>query len=82
MNVELTAGDIIKHYKGGVYRVLFLSKHTETEEELVSYQEYKNREGVIWTRPLKMLYEQVEINGETVPRFEFVNWKQLKIIGI
>jgi len=27
-----------RHYKGGLYKVLFLSKHTETGEILVNYQ--------------------------------------------
>jgi len=27
-----------RHYKGGLYKVLFLSKHTENSEILVNYQ--------------------------------------------
>ena len=30
-------GGVYRHYKGGLYRVLFLSKHTETDEVLVNY---------------------------------------------
>ena len=31
-------GKSYRHYKGGIYKVLFLSKHTENEEILVNYQ--------------------------------------------
>jgi len=31
-------GTIYKHYKGGYYIVLFLSKHSENGETLVNYQ--------------------------------------------
>ena len=61
-----------KHFKGNMYQVLFIAKHTETEEPLVIYKElygdYK-----IWARPLKMFTEMVEYRGETVARFEYVS---------
>ncbi|MDT7922998.1 MAG: DUF1653 domain-containing protein [Thermus sp.] len=28
---------IYRHYKGGLYRVLFLARHSETEEAMVVY---------------------------------------------
>ncbi len=31
-------GGTYKHYKGGLYKVLFMSHHTETDEVLVNYQ--------------------------------------------
>lgn len=42
-----------KHYKGGTYRVLFLSRHTTTNEELVNYKSiewgsYHSRPLVEW----------------------------------
>lgn len=39
-----------RHYKGGLYRVLFLSKQTETSEVLVNYQSLLF--GSYFSRPL------------------------------
>lgn len=43
-------GGIYRHYKGGLYKVLFLSKHTETEEILVNYKSIHF--GSYYSRPL------------------------------
>ncbi len=60
-----------RHYKGPLYKVIGTGMHTETEEILVFYQSlYGNFE--YWARPLSMWLETVEWNGETVPRFTFV----------
>jgi hypothetical protein len=57
-----------QHFKGHVYLVLGVSKHTETEEELVIYYNLEE----IWARPLTMFTENVLHNGLTVPRFRFI----------
>lgn len=57
-----------RHYKGGVYEVLGVSRHSETLEELVVYR--AQRDGSLWVRPLAMFLETVEVDGRTVPRFE------------
>lgn len=62
-----------KHYKGNYYKVIGVAKHSETLEELVIYEcLYDNPRSKIWVRPLKMFTEKVKINGETIPRFAFV----------
>lgn len=63
-----------RHSKtGNLYRVLAVGLHSETEEELVVYEcLYKNQKSQIWIRPLKMFLERVEINGEKIPRFEYI----------
>lgn len=43
-------GGIYRHYKGGLYEVLFLSKHTETNEILVNYKSLHF--GSFYSRPL------------------------------
>jgi hypothetical protein len=43
-------GGIYRHYKGGLYEVLFLSKHTETDEVLVNYKSLHF--GSFYSRPL------------------------------
>lgn len=64
-------GKKYKHYKGNEYLVLYLAKHSETEENMVVYQALYGERG-IWVRPLSMFEENVEINGKVVQRFEEV----------
>lgn len=67
------AGALYEHYKGKPYRVIGIGRHSETLEELVMYESlYENSLGRLWVRPLKMWMEDVEINGQKVPRFKFV----------
>ncbi len=57
-----------RHYKGSDYTVLGVARHSETEEWLVVYrQEYGER--ALWVRPLAMFSEEVEVDGQTIPRF-------------
>ena len=44
-----------KHYKGGEYEVLNISRHTEQDEELVNYR--KIGESEIWSRPKGMFMD-------------------------
>jgi hypothetical protein len=57
-----------KHYKGGLYDVLFIAKHTETSEDMVVYQALYGEFGY-WVRPLSMFQESVVVNGQEIPRF-------------
>ena len=66
-----------KHYKtGNFYHVIGVARHSENLELLVVYQglyfseEFGNHP--LWVRPLKMFKEEVEVNGEKVPRFTFI----------
>lgn len=78
---EIKAG-IYQHYKGPKYRVVGLSRHSETEEKLVVYQcLYGDFD--LWVRPLDSFQSQVERNGESVPRFRWLqplsdaDWRSL-----
>ena len=62
---------VYKHYKGNLYEVLAVARHTETEEELVVYNALYGERGT-WVRPLQMFTESVVIDGESLPRFEFI----------
>jgi hypothetical protein len=57
-----------RHYKGNEYEILYIAKHTETEEELVIYRAIKDSEK-IWARPKGMFEEEVEIEGKMLLRF-------------
>ena len=52
-------GEYYKHFKGNVYRVLHIAKHTETLEDMVVYQAMYGERG-IWVRPLSMFEEVIE----------------------
>lgn len=49
-------GKKYRHYKGGLYEVLFLSKHTETGEVLVIYKSIHF--GSFYARPLESWNEK------------------------
>lgn len=67
--MEIKKGQKWRHYKGGEYETLGMAIHSETLEEMVIY---KNKEGKIWVRPLKMWFEEVEWEGKKVPRFSLI----------
>ena len=58
--------NIWQHYKGGVYNVLHMATHTETNEGFVVYQDGK---GKVWVRPFEMFFEMIEVDGVELPRF-------------
>lgn len=66
-------GKRYRHYKGREYVVLALGRHSETQEELVTYQgQYNDPEfgnNPVWVRPRAMFEDVVVLNGETVQRF-------------
>lgn len=57
-----------RHYKGKVYQVMGVARHSETLEELVVYKDEKN----LWVRPKRMFLEKVIVKGKKVPRFKFL----------
>ena len=61
---------LYQHYKGPLYRVLDVARHSETEESLVIYQALYGEKG-IWARPLSMFTETINIDGDERSRFEF-----------
>lgn len=61
-----------RHFKGNLYEVLMIAKHSETEEEYVVYRACYG-EGGIWIRPLTMFDEVIERDGIKVARFTRVD---------
>jgi len=60
-----------RHYKGKDYRVIGVATHTETEEELVVYEQlYGDRK--LWVRPVHVFQEVLDIAGSRVPRFQYL----------
>ena len=66
---EVTLGKY-KHFKGGMYEVIALAKHSETEEKMVVYKALYG-DGEIWVRPEKMWEEEVVFEGKKTKRFTY-----------
>jgi hypothetical protein len=68
MSIEL---GFYKHYKGNIYEVIGVAKHSETLEEMVVYKATYQPEGQnLWVRPLNMFLESISVDGQSVKRFE------------
>lgn len=62
---------LYKHYKGNLYEVIGMARHSETLEELVVYKATDQPEGEnIWVRPATMFSETVILDGMERQRFE------------
>ena len=61
-------GKYYRHFKGNIYRVLHIAKHSETLEDMVVYQAMYGERG-IWVRPKAMFEEVIERDGQTYIRF-------------
>jgi hypothetical protein len=57
-----------RHFKGKIYKVLHVAKHSETLEDIVVYQAMYGEQG-IWVRPKSMFEEVIERDGKTFRRF-------------
>ena len=61
---------LYKHYKGNIYEVMGIAKHSETLEYMVVYKATYQKEGEnLWVRPMKMFLEMVIIEGVEKKRF-------------
>ena len=68
-NTIVKEGKRYRHFKGNEYLVLYMAKHSETEEDMVVYQALYGERG-IWVRPLSMFLEKIERDGKLINRFE------------
>ena len=57
------------HFKGGMYEVIGIAKHSETLKEMVVYKALYG-DGDIWVRPIEMWGEKVLKDGVYIPRFK------------
>ncbi len=57
MRLEIKNGDRFRHFKGTIYTVVTVAKHTETGEELIVYED---EQGNTWARPFDMFCSLVD----------------------
>ena len=60
-----------KHFKGGIYEVIGVAKHSETLEEMVVYKALYGT-GEYWVRPVCMWNENITRDGKTFKRFTYI----------
>ena len=65
---EILLNRTYKHYKGNIYKVIALGKHSETVEDMVVYQSVEH--GDIWCRPKNMWFDKID---ETTTRFTLID---------
>lgn len=59
MREKPKTGECYRHFKGNVYRIITIAKHTETMEEMVIYTR-ADIEDVSYARPLDMFLSEVD----------------------
>jgi hypothetical protein len=57
-NREVVKGQIYKHFKGTIHKIVCLAYDSETKEKLVVYTH--EEDGTIWVRPLEMFLSEVD----------------------
>ena len=62
---------IYRHFKGNLYELIGIAKHTETLEPMVVYKALYG-EGGLWVRPAAMWNEIVDKDGYHGPRFQYM----------
>ncbi|MBP5634507.1 DUF1653 domain-containing protein [Candidatus Saccharibacteria bacterium] len=68
-------GRVYKHYKGDLYVVEGIAKHSETLEEMVIYRQLYGK-GEFWARPIDLFIGEINKPGvKQKHRFELQNIK-------
>lgn len=60
-----------RHFKGKEYQLIGIASHSETMEPMVVYRALYGEQG-LWVRPAAMWTEQIERDGYSGPRFQYV----------
>lgn len=71
--MRMKPGDIVRHFKGNPYQILYFAKDSETQQDVVVYRALYGERGV-WVRPMEMFFSPVDRekypNAEQEYRFE------------
>ena len=66
---KITVGKSYRHYKGTIYKIIALARHSETMEEMIIYQSKST--GDVWARP-KGMWNDI-IDDKNTLRFTLVD---------
>lgn len=58
---EIIVGGTYRHFKGNLYKVVGIAKHSETLDDMVVYESLRNN--TLWVRPKYMWNEVVDDKG-------------------
>ena len=58
---EIIIGKTYRHYKGNLYKIIALAKHSETCEDMIVYQSVVS--GEVWVRPKQMWNDVIDKTG-------------------
>ena len=74
---QLTNG-VYRHYKGGLYQVIGLARHSENDEWLVVYYPLYGdvNPSNLWVRPFAVFTQMVVTKDGNKPRFEPISIAQ------
>ncbi len=66
---------IYRHYKGSLYHLMAIARHTETKEMMAVYRGLNVPDGECrtWVKPFLMFESQVQHNGKTMNCFTKVD---------
>ena len=56
---RMMPGDVVRHFKGNCYEILYFARDSETREEVVVYRALYGERGV-WVRPKAMFFSPVD----------------------
>lgn len=59
MDMRLKPGDVVRHFKGNKYEILYIAKDSETMQDMVVYRALYGERGV-WVRPFEMFLSPVD----------------------
>jgi hypothetical protein len=72
-NTAVKPGSVYEHYKGNRYKIIGVSRCSETLEWFVVYEcLYENEASSVWHRPLDMFLETIVVNDRSVQRFTLI----------
>lgn len=65
---------VYRHYKGNLYQVVDVVRHSETLDWLVLYHLLYGdqvQQSTLWVRPFAMFVQMLEQGNEYIPRFAY-----------